>query len=60
MELGCDGVLLNSAIAMAQNPIKMAEAMRFAVVAGRKAFEAKRMKMSDIPIPSSNKKSVLS
>lgn len=60
MELGCDGVLLNSAIAMAQNPIKMAEAMRLAVEAGRKAFEAKRMKMSDIAISSSNKESVLS
>lgn len=60
MELGCDGVLLNSAIAMAQNPIKMAEAMRLAVEAGRKAFEAKRMKMSNIAISSSNKESVLS
>lgn len=60
MELGCDGVLLNSAIAMAQDPIKMAEAMRLAVEAGRKAFEAKRMKMSNIAIPSSNKESALS
>ena len=60
MELGCDGVLLNSAIAMAQDPIKMAEAMRLAVEAGRKAFEAKRMKISNIAIPSSNKESALS
>ena len=45
---------------MAQDPIKMAEAMRLAVEAGRKAFEAKRMKMSNIAIPSSNKESALS
>ncbi len=60
MELGCDGVLLNSAIAMAENPIIMAEAMRYAVISGRKAFEAKRMKISDIAIPSSNKKNAIS
>jgi thiazole synthase len=44
MELGCDGVLLNTAIAEAKNPILMAEAMKHAVVAGRKAFNAIRMK----------------
>tara|TARA_B100001996_G_scaffold381803_1_gene372031 strand:+ start:2969 stop:3739 length:771 start_codon:yes stop_codon:yes gene_type:complete len=60
MELGCDGVLLNSAIAMSDDPILMAEAMRYAVISGRKAYEAKRMKISDIAIPSSNKKNVLS
>ena len=43
MELGCDGVLLNTAIAEAKNPILMAEAMKHAVIAGRKAFKAKRM-----------------
>jgi len=43
MELGCDGVLMNSAIAGAQDPVKMAEAMRLAVDAGRKAFEAGRI-----------------
>lgn len=43
MELGCDGVLLNTAIAEAQNPILMAEAMRYAVIAGRLAFKAGRM-----------------
>ena len=46
MELGCDAVLLNSAIAMSDNPILMAKAMRYAVIAGRNAFEAKRMKIS--------------
>lgn len=43
MELGCDGVLLNTAIAHAKNPALMAEAMRGAVEAGRKAFRAGRM-----------------
>lgn len=43
MELGVDGVLMNTAIAQAQNPVLMAEAMRDAVVAGRKAYLAGRM-----------------
>jgi len=43
MELGCDGVLMNTAIAHAKDPVMMAEAMREAVVAGRKAFLAGRM-----------------
>jgi thiazole synthase len=43
MELGCDGVLLNTAIAHAREPVMMAEAMRDAVAAGRKAFLAGRM-----------------
>lgn len=43
MELGCDGVLMNTAIALAQKPLQMAEAMREAVSAGRKAFLAGRM-----------------
>jgi thiazole synthase len=43
MELGCHGVLLNTAIAGAQRPLLMAEAMRDAVIAGRKAFRAGRI-----------------
>ena len=43
MELGCDGVLMNTAIAEAKNPILMAEAMKNAVRAGRQAFLAGRM-----------------
>lgn len=43
MELGCHGVLMNTAVAAAKNPILMAEAMRDAVIAGRKAFLAGRM-----------------
>lgn len=43
MELGCDGVLMNTAIAGAQRPLLMAEAMRDAVIAGRKAYRAGRI-----------------
>jgi len=43
MELGCDGVLMNTAIAHAQNPVLMATAMKKAVEAGREAFLAGRM-----------------
>ena len=44
MEMGCDGVLINSAIAKAKKPILMAHAFKEAVSAGRKAFLAKRMR----------------
>ncbi len=43
MELGCDGVLMNTAIASARDPVKMAYAMKFAVEAGRMAYKAGRM-----------------
>ncbi|HEY7905201.1 MAG TPA: thiazole synthase [Casimicrobiaceae bacterium] len=43
MELGCAGVLMNTAIALAREPVRMAQAMRLAVVAGREAFLAGRM-----------------
>jgi len=43
MELGCDGVLMNTAIAEAKNPVLMASAMRHAIIAGREAFLAGRM-----------------
>ncbi len=43
MELGCDGILMNTAIAQAQNPVLMASAMRKGVEAGREAFLAGRM-----------------
>ena len=43
MELGCDGVLMNTAIAEAKNPLLMAEAMKNAVIAGRQAYLAGRM-----------------
>jgi len=43
MELGCDGVLMNTAIAGARDPIMMATAMKFGVHAGRLAWQAGRM-----------------
>ncbi|MCK5717662.1 MAG: thiazole synthase [Thiomargarita sp.] len=43
MELGCDGVLMNTAIAAAQKPLLMASAMKKAIEAGREAFQAGRM-----------------
>ena len=43
MELGCEGVLMNTAIAEANDPVKMARAMRLAIESGRLAFEAGRM-----------------
>jgi thiazole synthase len=53
MELGCDGVLMNTAIAEAKNPILMAEAMKNAVAAGRQAYLAGRMKKRLYADPSS-------
>jgi thiazole synthase len=43
MELGCDGVLMNTAIAEAKDPVLMASAMKHAIIAGREAFRAGRM-----------------
>jgi len=43
MELGVDGILMNTAIATANDPVKMADAMKLAVISGRLAFEAGRM-----------------
>jgi thiazole synthase len=53
MELGCDGVLMNTAIAKAQAPVRMALAMRDAVRAGRNAFLAGRMPRRFAAAPSS-------
>ena len=53
MELGCDAVLMNTAIAEAQDPILMASAMRHAVIAGREAFLAGRMPKRMYADPSS-------
>ena len=53
MELGCDGVLMNTAIAEAQDPIRMARAMRHAVIAGREAYLAGRMAKKRYADPSS-------
>lgn len=53
MELGCDGVLMNTAIAEAKDPILMASAMKHAVIAGRKAYLAGRMPKKRYADPSS-------
>jgi len=53
MELGCDGVLMNSAIALAQDPVRMARAMCLAVQAGREAYLAGRMARRFAASPSS-------
>lgn len=53
MELGCDGVLLNTAIAKAGNPVAMAHAFKLAVAAGRAAFLAKPMEKTGIADASS-------
>lgn len=53
MELGCDGVLMNTAIAAAKDPIKMARAMKLAVEAGRLAYLAGRMPRQMYADPSS-------
>lgn len=53
MELGCDAVLMNTAIAGAADPIRMARAMRHAVIAGREGYLAGRMPMKRYADPSS-------
>ena len=53
MELGADGILLNTAVAQAKNPGKMAHAMNLAVKAGRLAYLAGLMEKKDYASPSS-------
>jgi len=53
MELGCDGVLMNTAIAEAKDPVRMAKAMRYAVEAGRLAYLSGRMAKKLYADPSS-------
>ena len=59
MELGCDAVLVNTAIAEAKKPILMARSMKNAVIAGRQAFIAGRMKIKDYANPSSPTKGII-
>ena len=59
MELGCDGVLINSAIAKAKNPILMARAFKDAVISGRNSFLAGRMSKNSLAIPSSPLKDLI-
>jgi thiazole synthase len=53
MELGCDAVIVNTAIAQAKDPIRMARAMKHAVIAGREAYLARRMPKKRYADPSS-------
>ena len=59
MEMGCDGVLINTAIAKANNPFQMAEAMKFAVIAGRKSFLSGRIKKNILGNTSSPKSGII-
>ncbi len=59
MELGCDGVLINTAIAKAKKPYIMAEAMKLAVLAGRKSFLSGRIKKNISGNPSSPKYGII-
>ena len=59
MEQGVDGVLMNTALAAADDPVRMSHAMRHAVVAGRLAYLAGRMPSREIAVPSSPTKGML-
>ena len=59
MELGCDGVLVNTAIAKAKNPFQMALAMKHAVISGRDSFLSGRIKKTIIGSASSPKKGII-
>jgi len=59
MELGCDGVLINTAIAQAKKPVEMAVAMKYAVIAGRKSFLSGRIKKSLMGFASTTKKGII-
>ena len=59
MEMGCDGVLINTAIAKAKSPFQMAEAMKFAVIAGRKSFLSGRIKKNILGNASSPKSGII-
>jgi thiazole synthase len=59
MEQGVDGILMNTAIAQAQDPVAMAHAMRLAVDAGRAAFLAGRMPRREVALPSSPSEGML-
>ena len=59
MELGCDGVLINTAIAQAKKPLEMAKAMRYAVLAGRKSYLSGRIKKSLMGFASTTNKGII-
>ncbi len=59
MELGCDAVLVNTAIAKAKNPLQMAESMKYAVISGRKSFLSGRITPNLQGAPSTTKKGII-
>ena len=59
MEMGCDGVLINTAIAKANNPFIMADSMKHAVIAGRKSYLSGRIKKNILGSSSSPKKGLI-
>ena len=59
MELGCDGVLVNTAIAKAKKPLDMALAFKYAVLAGRKSYISGRIKKTISGNPSTSKKGII-
>ncbi len=59
MELGCDGVLINTAIAKAKDPFQMAQAMKFAVISGRKSYLSGRIKPNLPGSPSTTNKGLI-
>jgi len=59
MELGCDGVLINTAIAKAKKPFEMAEAMKFAVISGRKSFLSGRIQPNLLGLASTTNKGLI-
>ena len=59
MEMGCDGVLINSAIANAKNPIRMARAFKNAVICGRDSYLSGRMKKNFFASPSSPRRGLI-
>jgi thiazole synthase len=59
MEQGVDGILMNTALAQARDPVRMARAMRLAVEAGRDAWRAGRMPRREWAVPSSPSEGML-
>ena len=59
MEMGCDGILVNTAIAKAKDPIQMAEAMKLAVISGRKSFLSGRIKANLFGSASTSNKGII-
>ena len=59
MELGCDGVLVNTAIAKAKKPYDMAVAFKNAVIAGRLSFNSGRIQKTLMGSPSSPRKGII-